>query len=133
MAGLDRRIDPLTGDYIDDGEGGYEETDTAETAAYHQITTHRGKYFPQPDLGSDTHLLVQRNADAITALFAAESLQAALQKLADEGMIKDIEVEVTVTKEFPARLVGGASFTDAQRGTVDLSDAVGFGKPDTGG
>lgn len=132
MAGFDRKIDPLTGDYIADGEGGYEESDTAETAAYHQITTERGSYFPQPDLGSDAYLLPTKNASSITALFAAESLRAALQKLADEGFIKDIEVEVTVTGSLPRRLVGGASFTDAQRGTVDLSEAVGFGKPDTG-
>lgn len=126
--GLDRRYDPEVGDYIDDGAGGYEETDTVETAAYLQITIHRDEYVGDHSRGSDIHLLPRENADALTVLAAEDTLRAALQKLVDAGLAKDLEVNVSASEDFPHRLEGGTEITDAQRGRVDLSDVVGFGR-----
>jgi phage gp46-like protein len=125
MPGLDRRIDPETGDWIDDGAGGFEETDTCESAAYLQIRIHRGEYWADGSAGSDVHL-VPRMSLTQALEFAPETLRAALQRLVDAGLAKDLFVEVTADPDHPHRLTGVTEITDAQGGRVDLSQIAGL-------
>lgn len=128
MPGLDRKFDHFIGDYVDDGEGGYTETITVETAAYLQITIERDDWLVDATRGSDVHLLPQRNADAATVLAAQKTLQSALQRLVDAGLAKDLFVEVAIQDNLPGRLCGITEITDVQAGPIDLSEVVGFGK-----
>lgn len=125
MPGLDRRIDPDTGDYIDDGAGGDLDTDTIETAAYHQIKTHRGEYWADPTKGSDLHLVPRMSLDQALE-FAPDTIKACLQALVDAGLAKDLYVEVTTDPNVPYRLIGLSEITDAQKGAIDLSQIAGL-------
>ena len=125
MSGLDRRIDPVTKDWIDDGAGGFEETDTVETAAYLQIRIHRDEYWADAGAGSDIHLVPEMSITAALE-FAPNTLRAALQALIDDGLATDMVVEVAVDPAHPHRIVGVTEITDAQRGGVDLSQIAGL-------
>ena len=125
MPGLDRRLNPETGDYISDGAGGDEDTDTVETAAYHQITTHRGEFWADPTKGSDLHLVPRMSITAALE-FAPETLRGALQALVNAGLAKDLRVEVTTDPNAPHRLIGLSEITDVQRGRVDLTQIAGL-------
>jgi phage gp46-like protein len=52
MAGRDRKLNVLTGDYIADGNGSYETTTTAETAIYHQMRGDKGKWWGDYNAGN---------------------------------------------------------------------------------
>jgi len=123
--GLDRVIDPETGDYVDDGAGGDVDTETIETAAYHQILTHLGEYWAGPEKGSEIHRVPEMSATEALQK-APATLTAALQALVDAGFAKDLKVEVVADERVSGRIVGATSITDVQKGRVDLSKIAGL-------
>lgn len=123
--GLDRRIDPATGDYIDDGAGGDEDTDSVETAAYHQIKTERGEWWADPDKGSDLHLVPRLSVTQALELLPA-TLESALQALVDAGLARSQRVEVAAHPTVPNRIIGITEIVDIQRGPVDLATVAGL-------
>lgn len=128
MPGLNRRIDWSTGDYVSNGRGGHETTNTVEVPAYLELTIHRRSHIADPTRGSDLHLLPMENADALTVALARDTAAAALQRLVNAGLAKNLVVDVAVSDDNEGRIIGETSIDDAMGGPVDLSGVVGFGR-----
>lgn len=126
MPGLNRRIDPATGDYIRDGRGGHETTPTIETGVYHQIRGKRRLWIGDPDAGSDLYLLPRRNLDRGAVVFADDAIRRAVQPFVDAG--EATAVETALQAEKTGRLAGAASITDVQAGDIDITDIAGIGR-----
>lgn len=92
MQGLDFKFDPLTGDLIDSPDGGFEQTDTSETAVLLQITQHYNEWWCDPEAGSTLHDLRAHQFDPETSL--RDEAERCLGVLADRGRISDVEVQV---------------------------------------
>ena len=118
MSGYDRRFDPVTRDYVEDGRGGFELTRTAETACYHQLLGDLNAWAGDAGAGSRLHL-IPRKAGERTAIAAKDAVEAALRVLVEAGAITG--VEVTVTRDQFGRLSLSGSAQDVQSGELDLS------------
>lgn len=126
MPGLNRRIDPATGDYRRDGKGGHEMTGTIETGIYHQIRGKRGLWLGDVDAGSDLYLLPRRNLDRGTVVFAEDAIRRALQPFVDAGEAR--EVRVVSRPDARGRLtIDEVTVEDTQAGDVDVADIAGIG------
>lgn len=126
MPGLNRRLDPATGDYIRDGKGGHEKTGTIETGVYHQIRGKRSHWIGDIDAGSDLYLVPRRNLDRGALTFTEGAIVRALQPFVDAGQATDVSVALHAEKG--GRIViDDASITDTQAGDVDFSDIPGIG------
>jgi hypothetical protein len=91
MAGVDLLYDD-DGDYIDDGAGYFEETETAQPAVRHQMLDELDAWVGDPALGRDqttTRLNSQRDADR-----RANSVRNAYQPLVDDGLIEELSITV---------------------------------------
>lgn len=88
----DLAFDPQTGDLVRDDAGGWETTETADTAVLNQLSIHYGRWWADPALGS---LMFDRDrfASDPAALVRAETLRA-LGLLVTERVIADLEVSV---------------------------------------
>ncbi len=125
MPGYDRKIDPLTGDYVDAPGGAYAETFTIEPSVYHQMKTERNRWWGDPDAGSDLYLVKQQGTGVAGQRFAENALRAALQPFVDQGLAADIETEVEVTAR--GRVIAAASLTDIQQGPIEVIAPIGEG------
>lgn len=92
MPGLDRQLDPMTGDYVDAGRGEYSETPTIQPAVYHQFMTERGAWCLDADAGSDLHLVLRRVLNRDTIVFAIDVAKTTLQPFVDAGLARDVRV-----------------------------------------
>jgi phage gp46-like protein len=83
--------DPVTGDRIPDGNGGWTKTTTSENLVRNQLKGHFGKVWQDARLGSQLHDLkaFQRNP----AVLAPADAKRALERVVDAGRISDLEVE----------------------------------------
>lgn len=124
MPGRDRKIDPVTRDYVKNGRGGYETTTTIATKVYHQLKGKRGTWWGDPDAGSDCHLIPQKGAGVGGIVFAKNAIRTALQRFVDQGLARDIEVEATSTAS--GRIVPRSSITDIQAGKIDTTGLTPF-------
>lgn len=86
------RIIGASGDYLSDGRGGRQTTQTAATKCYHQLKTARNTWCGDPDAGADYHLLERKVTDEELAR-AADMTRAALERLVTEGVIRDVQIE----------------------------------------
>lgn len=93
MPGKDRVIDPITKDYVDDGVGGCLETETQETAVYHQLTGHLGRWPGDAKAGALLFTLQRENDTDETEHRAVDYTTSALQPLVDVGRILNVQVE----------------------------------------
>jgi hypothetical protein len=86
---FDRKFDPITGDMIRDGRGGFERTTTAETSVLNQLLARRGQFWGDPELGTE-------GLDAIDPTKpgqdAAQKMQVGLERLVQLGRIADVVV-----------------------------------------
>lgn len=123
MSGLDRRLDPVTGDYIDAPGGEYAETRTAEVAIYHQLKGHRNLWWADPDAGSNLRLLSGMNLDRNAVAFAENDALASLQRLVDDGLIED--PEAVAVGSATGRLLLETTATDVQTGEALVLPAIG--------
>jgi phage gp46-like protein len=87
---FDRKFDPLTGDFVSDGKGGYERTQTAETSVMNQLLARAGECWQDPELGSELHDLaaIQHNPGPL----AAQKARVSLERLERLGRIADIVI-----------------------------------------
>ncbi|MBA2718938.1 MAG: hypothetical protein H0U52_06825 [Chloroflexi bacterium] len=104
----DYKYDPLTGDRIPDGTGGFVKTLTAETSVRNQLLAHRGKFWGDADLGSNLHDLEAFQADPES--LAAEDARVALERLERSGRITAIEVDAQL--EAPGKIAVHTRFRD---------------------
>jgi hypothetical protein len=88
MAGLDRRIDPLTRDYIFDASTGtWELTRSAETALYHQVVGELENWAGDPDAGSRFYELARGKSTLRTPAVLRDILNECTAPLVAEGRI----------------------------------------------
>lgn len=86
----DLAMDPITGDFVSDGRGGWKRVEDASTSVLHQLRCHHDRWWADPDLGA-------RFFDrAIFAAAPGPEVQAetarALGVLVSEELIADLEV-----------------------------------------
>lgn len=126
MPGLDRVLDPTTGDYRDAPGGEYEETRTIATAVLHQIKGERARWWGDADAGSDLYLAKYKGTGRAGKLFAENAVAAALQPFVDAGDAAD--VEVVVEADARGRLQVAGSITDVQFGELALEEIASVGE-----
>lgn len=126
MAGYDRTIDPLTGDYQDAAGGEYVESLTISTAIYHQLRTERGRWWGDPLAGSDLYLAKYEGAGIVGARFADNAIRQALQPFIDDGLAADLQV--TVDSDARGRLIIDSTITDIQSGEIDVGSLAPMGE-----
>lgn len=124
MAGYDRKIDPVTKDYVSDGKGSYVKTATCETAAYHQVQDRFGEWAGDHTAGCRAHAIKRKNNGA-TMLRLKDAFHDALQVLVDNGRARDLKVELDLDQY--GRRVISTQLTDAQVGPLDVSNLLPFG------
>jgi len=126
MSGLDRILDPASQDYVDGENGEFGETPTIASGCYHQLTGQRNTWPGDPDAGSDLPLVLTRNLDRSTVVFAQDAIRRALQPFVDAGEATDIEVAARANST--GRLILESSITDVQSGRIDLTDIAPIGE-----
>lgn len=125
MAGRDRRINPVTGDYRPTGTGNYEYTETVETAGYHQLAGHRGLWWFDETKGSDVHLALQMNLSIATLQFLEDSVTGAFQALIDAGLARAQRVLVDQSARRVDRALLDATLVDQNADDIDLTEVGG--------
>lgn len=121
----ERKIDPITRDYVRDGAGGYVYTTTSATKIFHQIVGRRGSWWANAAIGSDCHRIRERNLDRGGIVAAENSVRTALQLFIDRGLISDLRVEVEADARGRIALLVEAR--DSQGEQIDLSGLAPFG------
>lgn len=113
MPGKDRKIDPVTRDYIKDDVGGYETTTSIGTQVYHQLAGELDQWWGDSSAGSELHLVKYQGAGADGEAFAENAAKTALARFQQEGLARDLWVE--------AEAVGTRVYTSARM--VDIQGA----------
>jgi len=91
MPGFDLQIGS-DGDYIDDGQGGFVLTETAQPSIRHQLLDRLGEWVGDPNAGRDRRGLQGRNASGAELALEIESMRRALRPLEKEGIIADVNI-----------------------------------------
>ena len=81
------------GDYVDDGAGGFVETDSAQPAIRHQLLDLLGEWIGDADAGRDRRGVKGRSNTEREAQIEADTIRLALDVLEQAGLIDDITVE----------------------------------------
>jgi phage gp46-like protein len=93
MPGFDRKIDPISGDYVDAPGGEYAETASIQPQIYHQLNTQRARWWGDFEAGCDLYLVKQRGLSQGTVVFAKDTTKTALQGFVEAGQARDLSVE----------------------------------------
>lgn len=110
----DRKLDPVTRDYVPDGRGGFEYVETVETQMLHQILDQRGKWWGGPG-GSDVGKLQQAHLNERGRLLGKRSVEVALQEIVDTGRARELRVSSSLDLEHQ-RIEVEASMVDVSNG-----------------
>ena len=114
------------GDYVDDDNGFFQETETAATTVRHQVLGVLNAWVGDLNAGRVQRGIAGRNASEAEAELERESLIQSLRVLEVAGLIDSIEV--TVEKVLPTRFAVGVSTRDTQSGgTIDVAQIIDFG------
>lgn len=90
---IDLYLDPVTHDYVDDGEGGWIETDDNSTAVLVQLDSREGRWWGDPPAGSRNKEILE--SDLPTAEALLDSSKRALAKMAQAGAISNVVGQLT--------------------------------------
>lgn len=90
---MDREINPLTRDYT------LNTVDTLQNAVYIRLTTPKGSWWADRELGSLLHLINREKDLERVALLAQQYAEEALQPLLDDKRAKSIIVETEQPKD----------------------------------
>lgn len=93
MPGEDFQLD-ITGDLIDDDEGGFKFTRSAQPAVRHQILDFLGEWIGDKTAGRERRGLRGRQNTEEELEDEADTVEVALLVLEDEGIISDSKIEV---------------------------------------
>lgn len=118
MPGLDMKIDPITRDYVDDGEGGFATTRDASTAIVHQILTEKNHWVGDFEAGSRLYQLPHKLSDEVVRA-ARDIVEEAMRPLDQAGLITDSQL--TTERDVRGKLVLSGTARDIQTGEIDLS------------
>jgi phage gp46-like protein len=114
----DLAFDPLTGDFVRDGAGGWVRTETGDTAVLHQLRVHFAAWWGDDAIGSLLHER-ERFARDPAPLVAGETRRA-LGLLVDEQFLADVTVAASETRT--GRIDGRTTYRLVQSGqAVDLA------------
>lgn len=125
MPGEDFLLDS-SGDLVDDGEGGFEFTRSAQPAVRHQLLDRLGEWIGDATAGREIRGVAQRQNTQEELENEADTVLVALQVLEDEGLIADSRIEV----DRDARGRIGLRITSqdiASGGTIEVSTLGEFG------
>lgn len=125
MAGLDRQLDPNTGDYIrDDDRNTVLKSRDATTPIYHQVKTEIGQWLGDPDAGSRFTELDRAKSVERTQVVIRDIMTEALAPLVDDGRITPLEFR---SERDIDRVDSETTVTDLQTGeTLVLTDLLSF-------
>lgn len=119
-------IDPETGDFVRDGAGGWERTETGDTAIRNQLGVQFGSWWGDPRIGSLLHDRARFASDPPT-LVAAE-LRRAFALLAADQYLADVEVTAAANPVKQGRVDARTSYRLVESGQlVDLALPKVFG------
>ncbi len=119
---FDQEIDPVTRDYIDTSEdgGAWGETESSRTAVMMQLEIRYGEWFVDPEAGSRIPAMLE-TGDPVLPEEIVDEVRRALQLLADDGIIADIDVALGDYEPEQSRVDVAISYTDRSSGhAVDL-------------
>jgi phage gp46-like protein len=88
----DLRLDPVTRDLVPDASGGFETTESAETAVMLALSSHFEKWWGDPDAGSQLYALVQGNDVNGLEESIDDEVRRALGSLVKRGRISIVSV-----------------------------------------
>lgn len=101
----DLATDPITGDFVADGAGGWQRTEYADTAVLNQLSCHFDSWWGDWQLGSQLHdrdrftaapaPLVEAETKRSLAVLEADKLIAAVTAAAQEVGAGRVDVETT--------------------------------------
>jgi phage gp46-like protein len=110
----DWRRDPVTGDFVRDGKGGFVRVFTAEASVQNQLLAHEGECWQDPLLGSKLHDLKALQRDPLT--LAPQAAERALARLEAAGRITAVETEAEIP--FQGRVNLATRFRDTSTGQL---------------
>lgn len=105
--------DPVTGDLVKDGKGGFVKTFTAEGLARNQLLAHRDACWHDPELGSHLHDLERFIADPDG--LASDDARLSLERVVAAGRIDNVQV---VAEESVGRVTVATRFRDTSTNQV---------------
>lgn len=126
MPGIDRKLDPATGDYIETDEGGWEETSTMETALYHQFNGEFNAWAGDAEAGCELYLLQRGRNSQAEAERAGDALNVAVRPFINLGLVEDLRIEID-REANAGRWAITTSLRDVQYGSIDLNPLLPFG------
>ena len=125
MAGLDRILDPETGDYVKDGKGSYVKTNTVRTKLYHQVKTYLGFWWGDFQAGSAVYRVTRMGANTSAVIFVKNAVRSSLAPFLERGLIKDLNVEAEANAS--GRIIYHVNATDTQGGRIDIEGITPIG------
>ncbi len=125
----DRKLDPITHDYIPDGAGGFETTETIETEMQHQILDRFAMWWGDPSAGSMLYMLAQANLGERDRLLAKRYSEVALQSIVDGGRATNLRVTSRIDKTYQ-RIVVENTLSDVHSAGADVSVLTPLSRPE---
>lgn len=116
MPGLDRMLDPVTGDYIDAAGGEYEETVTAAPAMVHQLKGQKRRWWGDKDAGCDLYIVATKGMDGVNLARAENAALSGLQRLVEDGLIREPRAKAGTSSEQASRMELETTAIDVQTG-----------------
>jgi phage gp46-like protein len=123
MAGTDLAYDH-DGDFVDDGAGGWVETDSIAPAVRHQALDKRGLWWADRNAGNAAWSLPKKATRRIMALHE-DAWREALQVFVDAQLATDLDI--AVTNDQLGRFALEGSLVDTQAGELDLTPLLATG------
>ena len=121
-------IDPITRDFVDDGQGGWVETDDSSTAVLCQLESREAKWWGDARAGSQNAEILEGEVPMLDDL--VDSTKRAMRVLGSAGLVDSITV--SKLNEDSARGYGEIYLTWRDRASnkpADLAYAPLGGKP----
>lgn len=106
--------DPITGDRIKNGKGGYVKTYTAENLVRNQLLAHLGACWHDDELGSLLHARERFRQNP--AVLIKDEVKRALERVVNAGRIAQLEVDVKAGRS--GRVDGTTRFMDTSAGQL---------------
>ncbi len=129
MAGYDRKIDPVTRDYVDnDDANGFELVSNISTSLYHDLQTELNSWWGDETAGSALFQVFRMGLNSETLAFARLSVKAVLEKYVRIGLATDPFVDVEAVPGGRFRLL--ARLTDVTGAIINVAELVALSEGD---
>lgn len=106
--------DPVTGDRIKNGTGGFVKTYTAENLVRNQLLAHQGECWQDAELGSLLHDRERFRGNP--AVLIKDEVKRTLERVVNAGRIANLEVDVKAGRT--GRVDGTTRFLDTSAGQL---------------